>query len=79
MDEKLSLVERFGLRITFTTPDQEQYLRIVVDLARQRDLIVPEEILRTRALQWERQHTGRSGRLARQFVDSLEAELGKVY
>ncbi len=75
MDEKFSLVHRFGLRVTFNTPDQEQYLQIATNVARQRGITLPEETLRTRALQWEHQHVGRSGRLARQFVDELEAEL----
>ena len=75
MDEKQSLAHRFGLRITFATPDQQQYLHIVSELARQRGLAIPEELLQERALQWERQHVGRSGRVARQFVDDLEAEL----
>ncbi|MBA2393478.1 MAG: hypothetical protein H0V70_12145 [Ktedonobacteraceae bacterium] len=26
-------------------------------------------------MRWERQHSGRSGRVARQFIDDLEAEL----
>jgi len=76
MDEKHSLVARFGLRVTFTTPDQEHYLTIATGLARQRGIDLPEEELHARALTWERQHTGRSGRLARQFVDDLQAELG---
>lgn len=75
MDEKLSLVHRFGLRVTFTTPDQEHYLDIALGLARQRGIPMGEETLRARALQWERQHVGRSGRLARQFIDDLQAEL----
>ena len=75
MDEKQSLAHRFGLRITFTTPDQQQYLHIVSELARQRGLDIPDEVLQERALQWERQHVGRSGRVARQFVDDLEADL----
>lgn len=74
LDEKASLVARFGLRVTFMTPDQAQYLNIVIGLAQQRGLVLAEEDLRVRALTWERQHTGRSGRLARQFVDDLEAE-----
>ena len=77
MDEKQSLVHRFGLRITFSAPSQEQYLQIAQGLAQQRGLILEEEELRSRALQWERQRVGRSGRLARQFVDELEAEIGK--
>jgi predicted AAA+ superfamily ATPase len=75
MDEKQSLVHRFGLRVTFMTPDQQHYLRIVAGLAAQRGLELPTEELQSRALQWERQHSGRSGRVARQFVDDLEAEL----
>ncbi len=75
MDEKGALVARFGLRVTFMTPDQERYLKIATTLAHQRGLLLSEEELRTRALNWERQHAGRSGRVARQFVDDLEAEL----
>ncbi len=75
MDEKQSLAHRFGLRITFTTPNQEQYLHIVSELAHQRGLSISDEALQERALQWERQHAGRSGRVARQFVDDLQANL----
>jgi predicted AAA+ superfamily ATPase len=75
MDEKQSLAHRFGLRITFISPDQQQYLHIVRAMVNQRGIILPENTLDERALSWERQHAGRSGRIARQFVDDLEAEL----
>lgn len=75
MDEKLSLMHRFGLRVTFPLPDQDGYLAIVSGLARQRGLELPEDVLHARALQWERSHAGRSGRSARQFINELEAEL----
>ncbi|GCE06814.1 ATP-binding protein [Dictyobacter aurantiacus] len=75
MDEKQSLAHRFGLRVSFFTPDQLQYLHIVRSLVQQRQLTIAEEELQARALQWERQHAGRSGRSARQFVDDLEAEI----
>jgi Predicted ATPase (AAA+ superfamily) len=75
MDEKQSLMHRFGLRINFMSPDQKQYLHIIDELVSQRGLKIPAEELHMRALQWERQHTGRSGRSARQFVDDLEADL----
>ncbi len=78
MDEKQSLAHRFGLRVTFSTPDQQRYLKIVTGLAQQRGLTLPEETLQERALRWERQHVGRSGRLARQFIDDLEAELKRT-
>ena len=75
MQEKLSLAARFGLRLTFPSPDQRRYLEIVAGLAGQRGLKLSAEDLRERALLWDRWHAGRSGRTARQFVDELEAEL----
>jgi predicted AAA+ superfamily ATPase len=75
MDEKQSLAHRFALRVTFMSPDQQQYLHIVESLAGQRGLEIPLEQLHERALRWERQHAGRSGRLARQFIDDLEGEV----
>ena len=75
MQEKLSLVARFGLRVTFPAPNQEQYLEIVWGLARERGIKVSEPELVERALLWDRWHAGRSGRTARQFVDELEAGL----
>src|SRR5436309_7771787 len=75
MQEKISLAARFGLRVTFAAPDQERYLAIATSLARGRRLSLSEEEVRARALLWERQHPGRSGRTARQFVDDLEAEV----
>jgi len=78
LDEKIALAERFGLRVTFTPPEQERFLRIVVGLAADRGIALPEEELRARALAWERARGRRSGRLARQFVDELQAELARV-
>ena len=75
LDEKISLVHRFGLRVTFAPPDQNRYIEIAQGLAQQRGLGISEEEIRQRALRWERQHNGRSGRMARQFVDDLEAEV----
>nr|MBA4116609.1 ATP-binding protein [Rubrobacter sp.] len=72
MQEKLSLVARFGLRLTFPAPDQRRYLEIVSGLARERGMEVPEEDLKEKALLWDRWHSGRSGRTARQFVDELQ-------
>ena len=77
MQEKLSLAARFGLRLTFPSPDQARYLQIVAGLARDRGLQIPQEDLNQRALLWDRWHAGRSGRTARQFVDELEAEMAE--
>jgi predicted AAA+ superfamily ATPase len=77
MQEKLSLVARFGLRLTFPSPDQKRYLEIVSGLTRERGVKIPAGELEERALLWDRWHAGRSGRTARQFVDELEAELSE--
>jgi len=42
MEEKLSLSDRFGITITFLTPDQEKYLAIVRGLAEQAGLLRKE-------------------------------------
>jgi predicted AAA+ superfamily ATPase len=75
MQEKLSLVARFGLRLTFPPPDRRLYLEIVAGLARERGLEIQAEELTEKAARWDQWHAGRSGRTARQFVDDLEAEL----
>jgi predicted AAA+ superfamily ATPase len=75
MQEKLSLAARFGLRLTFPSPNQARYLKIVAGLARDHGLEIPEKTLQERALLWDRWHAGRSGRTAKQFVEELEAEL----
>lgn len=71
MQEKLSLADRFGLTITFPSPGQQTYLQIVEHLVSKKKLDIDPELLRRRALEWERSHHGPSGRTARQFVDSL--------
>jgi uncharacterized protein len=76
MQEKLSLSDRFGIRVVFPSPDQRRYLAVVEALAGQRGLTLAPDVLRRRALQWAEWHNGRSGRTARQFVDHLEGELG---
>ena len=72
MQEKLSLSDRFGLKLPFLAPDQEEYLRIVISLASRAGIDMDEE-LRKKALTW--QHA-RSGRSARQFVDYIIGERG---
>jgi predicted AAA+ superfamily ATPase len=75
LQEKLSLADRFGITITFTSPDQEEYLTIVLGLAKQEGLDVEPDDLRAQALRWALWHNGRSGRTARQFIDDLKGRL----
>lgn len=73
-EEKLSLSDRFGITVTFLSPDQEGYLKIVEALASQHNLQIDRQELRNEALRWEMWHNGRSGRTARQFIDHLIAQ-----
>lgn len=75
MEEKLSLSDRFGIRIRFGAPDQERFLEIVRGLAQRRDVSLLDAELTERALAWVQRQNGRSGRTARQFIDALIGEL----
>src|SRR5262249_50262207 len=75
--EKISLAARFGLRVTFSAPDQEHFVQIAAAIARARGIDLPEAELRARALAWDRRYGGRSGRSARQFVDEISAEIAQ--
>ncbi len=74
VQEKLSFSDRFGLTLTFVSPDQPKYLEIVRHLAQQAAIDLPVAELEARALQWATRHNGRSGRSARQFIDFFKAE-----
>jgi predicted AAA+ superfamily ATPase len=74
MEEKLALADRFGLCVTFPSPDRERYVTIAVALARAHEVELPEPEIRRRAIQWALWHNGRSCRSARQFVDDLVGE-----
>jgi uncharacterized protein len=77
VQEKLSLSDRFGLRLLFLSPDQQRYLEIVDGLVEQRGLKIEADELQRRALQWATWQNGRSGRTARQFVDHLTGALAR--
>ncbi len=74
VQEKLSLVSRFGVTIFFGAPDKKQFQNIVRVLAERSGVVMPQEELLLEANQWELSHGGLSGRCAQQFIDYL---LGK--
>jgi predicted AAA+ superfamily ATPase len=78
VQERLSLADRFGITLTFSTPSQAEYLEIVTCLAKLRQLKVPLEEVETRAVQWAMLHNGRSGRTAKQFIDQLQGEMSST-
>lgn len=72
MQEKLSLVNRFGVTISFSRPSQKEYFEIVKELAKRYDTIhMSDEELCAEANKWELSHGGISGRTAQQFINYL--------
>ncbi|MCI8527792.1 MAG: ATP-binding protein [Lachnospiraceae bacterium] len=71
VQEKLSLVYRFGVTIYFGAPDKKQFQGIVKALAERNGIHMPEEELLLQANKWELSHGGLSGRTAQQFIDYL--------
>ena len=74
-EEKVSLSDRFGLRLAFYRISQDTYLQIVSHYAQKRGLSVPTEALHRAALEWAASSSGRSGRVAYQFVTDLTGRL----
>ena len=71
VQEKLSLVSRFGVTIFFAAPDKKEFQNIVRVLAERYGVKLPEEELLLEANKWELAHGGLSGITAQQFIDYL--------
>lgn len=74
VQEKLSLVARFGVTIYFGSPSKKEFQQIVKTLAERNHITMDEDALLLEANKWELSHGGLSGRTAQQFVDYI---LGK--
>jgi len=71
VEEKVSLADRFGIRLGFYHISQETYLEIVDRYARDNGIAGDPGELHRMALQWALEAGGRNGRTAEQFVRSL--------
>ena len=71
IQEKLSLVNRFGVTISYSAPSQKEYFEIVKGLAEKEHITMDEKELCAEANKWELAHGGISGRTAQQFIDYL--------
>lgn len=71
VQEKLSLVYRFGVTIYFGAPDKRRFQEIVGALADRHGIEMPREELLAEANKWELSHGGLSGRTAQQFIDYI--------
>ena len=72
IEEKLSLVNRFGLSIGYFKPSRIEFDAMVLELAARHPQITmaPEQII-AEAHKWEMRNGGISGRTAQQFVNHL--------
>ena len=77
VEEKLSLVNRFGLTIGYFKPTKLEFESIVLELARRHEEITlsNEEII-SAAQAWQMRNGGISCRTAQQFVDNI---LGQIH
>lgn len=71
VQEKLSLVARFGVSIYFGAPNKKEFQEIVKVLADKQQVMMTEEELLAEANKWELAHGGLSGRTAQQFINYL--------
>jgi predicted AAA+ superfamily ATPase len=74
MQEKLSLSDRFGITVIFSSPDKSRYLGIIDELAARRGISMDRETLHKEALKWELWYNGRSPRTAQQFINWLDVK-----
>ena len=74
VEEKVSLVDRFGLRFGFYHLTQDTYLEIVASYAAKYGARVEKETLDRKAIQWALNAGGRNGRIAEQFVRTLQGD-----
>ena len=74
VQEKLSLVARFGVTIYYGAPEKKEFQEIVKVLAERCGVDMEKEELLAEANKWELSHGGLSGRTASQFITHL---LGK--
>ncbi len=80
MQEQFSLADRFGVTVIFTSPGQDDYLKIAEFLGERRGLLKPSsaqdddarKAFRDNALRWEKWFNGRSPRTAVQYVDWVQ-------
>ena len=69
MEEKLSLVHRFGVTINYSKPTQKEYFEIAVELCRRLGVKLSDDEIKAEANKWELSHGGISGRTAQQFIN----------
>lgn len=71
MQESLSLSDRFGLAVCYSIPTKQEYVDIVLALAKQKGIDMSDKELEMGAERFALSRGGRSPRCAKQYVESL--------
>ncbi|MCD8214956.1 MAG: ATP-binding protein [Clostridiales bacterium] len=69
LNEKVSLSDRFGLKLTFLRPSPKEYIEIVRGIAAEKGIEADENLIKA-ANAYELSAGGRSGRTAKHFMDA---------
>ncbi|MCM1299189.1 MAG: ATP-binding protein [Firmicutes bacterium] len=75
VDDNMSLSERFGLFVTFSSPNKDQFLDIAMQIASDKGINVDEEVFAAGIERFALKRGGRSPRIAKQYVEMLESKL----
>lgn len=78
MQEKLSLVARFGLTIYYENPSRKEFFNIVKELAKRNNVSLDENKLELLASRWDMEGRGKSGRSAEQFINYILSKNGDI-
>ena len=71
----MSLSDRFGLSVTFVNPDRIKFYDILDGIAADRGLEVDTDELHAKGEKWALERGGRSPRVAKQFINVVEASI----
>ncbi len=75
IDETISLSDRFGITITYSVPNKDKFLNIVKEIKEDRNIQISDEILFKGAERFALSKGNRSPRLAKQYIDYIQARL----
>ena len=78
MEERTSLSERFGLRLSYLALDKKKYQDMVLGMCHRMGLDLPDNQILVEANRWEIQHGGRTPRVAVQLVEKLAGQQEKA-
>ena len=77
IDETLSLFDRFGITVTYSSPEEEEYFAMVLELAKRGGLEIGTDELISGARRYSIIKSGHSPRVAVQYIDLLKG--GKAF